>query len=47
VSAYVFTHDHFCVDSSESFAHNADLLGGDVVDIHEDTFGEGVAAVLN
>lgn len=47
MSAYVFAHDHSCIDSSESFAHNADLFGGDVVDIHEDTLGVFVAAFLN
>jgi hypothetical protein len=47
VSAYVFAHNHSSVDGSESFAHNADLFGGDVVDIHEDALGESVAAVLN
>ena len=47
MSTYVFAHDHFGVDGSKSFAHNADLLGGDVVNIHEDTFGERVAAFLN
>lgn len=47
MSAYVLAHDHSGVNSSEGFAHNANLLGGDVVDIHEDTLGVVVAAVLN
>ena len=44
MSAYVLAHNHSGVDGSEGFAHNADLLGGDVVDIDENTLGELVAA---
>lgn len=45
--AYVLAHNHFSVNSSESLAHNAYLLGGNVVDIHEDALGIVVAAVLD
>ena len=44
---YVLTHDHDGVDGSELLAHNANLLGGDVVDVHEDTLGEFVGALLD
>jgi len=47
VFAYVLSHDHFGVDGSECLAHNADLLGSDVVDIDEDALGISVATVLN
>jgi hypothetical protein len=47
VSAYIFTHDHFGVNGSKGLAHNTDLLGSDVVDIHEDALGVVVARVLD
>ncbi len=47
MSAYVLAHDHFGVDGSKCLAHNANLLGGNIVDVHEDALGEVVAAVLN
>jgi len=34
--SHVFAHDHFGVNSTERLAHNADLLRGDVVNVHED-----------
>lgn len=44
---YVLSHNHSSIDSSECFTHDTDLLGGDVIDVHEDTLGEVVATVLN
>ena len=44
VSTYVLAHNHLSIDFSKGLAHDANLLGGDVVDIHENTFGEFVAA---
>lgn len=32
---YVLAHDHDGTDLSELLAHDADLLGGDVVDVDE------------
>jgi len=47
VLTYVLSHDHQSVDFSKSLAHNANLLGGNVVDVHKDAFGEFVASELN
>jgi hypothetical protein len=44
VSTYVLAHNHLSIDFSEGLAHDANLLGGDVVDVHKDTLGEFVAA---
>ena len=33
---YVLSHDHLGVNGAEGFAHNANLLGGDVVNVHKD-----------
>lgn len=45
---YVLSHDHESVQASEFSAHDADLLGGDVVDIDEQAsavLAEGVLKV--
>jgi hypothetical protein len=47
VLSYVLSHDHNGVNFSKSLAHNANLLGGDVVDIDENTLGELVTASLD
>jgi hypothetical protein len=47
VLSYVLAHDHNGVDFSKSLAHNANLLGGDVVDINENALGELVSASLD
>ena len=47
MSTYVLAHDHAGVDSSKSLAHNANLLGGDVIDVHEDALGVLIAASLD
>ena len=44
---YVLAHNHQSVNFSKSLAHNANLLGGNVVDVHEDALGEFVASGLN
>ena len=33
---YVLSHDHLGVNGAEGLAHNANLLGGDVVNVHKD-----------
>lgn len=40
----VLAHNHLSIDFSKGLAHDANLLGGDVVDVHENTLGEFVAA---
>lgn len=42
----VLSHDHNGVLLSECFSHNTDLLGGDVVDVHEHALGVLGAAGL-
>lgn len=43
---YVLSHDHQSVDFSKSLAHNANLLGGNVVDLDEKTLGVLQASFL-
>jgi hypothetical protein len=33
---YVLAHDHLSINFAEGLAHDANLLGGDVVDVHEE-----------
>lgn len=36
---YVLSHDHVGSDLSEHLSHDADLLGGNVVDVDEEALG--------
>jgi len=47
VSTYIFSHSHLSINASKIFSHNANLFRGDVIDIHENAFGEVVAAKLD
>ena len=42
----VLTHDHLATDGTELLAHNANLLGGDVVDVDEHNLGVLKACLL-
>jgi len=42
----VLSHDHLCVDSSKSFAHNANLFGSYVIDLDEKALGVRLACIL-
>lgn len=47
VLTYVLAHDHCGIDGTKGFSHNADLLGGNVVDVDENAFvvlGDGLLA---
>jgi hypothetical protein len=44
---YVLSHNHVSSDGTKSLAHNANLLGGNVVDVNENALFVLVAAVLN
>ena len=35
---YILAHNHHCVYGAQGFPHNADLFGGNVVDVHEKAF---------
>ncbi len=45
--SYVLAHNHEGTNGSQILAHDADLLGGDVVDVHEHALCVGVGALLH
>jgi hypothetical protein len=44
---YVLSHNHGGVEGAEGLAHNANLLGSDIVDVHEDALLELDTAFLD
>jgi hypothetical protein len=45
--SYVLAHNHEGTNGSKFLAHDADLFGGDVVDVNEDALGVGVGTLLH